>query len=216
MGWVVKQSNRMSDSIKEHHVAYLMDMLYVRYGYTVQRITDMEQQKSGLDVVLEKDGIRYLVDEKAALTRLDGGLKTFAFELASSNNYRGYGWFVNSSSKTEYYALIYLKSSQNSVYKLDSMQCVLLEKANLKGKVIPEIQRYGIHFNNIIDFLLDKGYYQYGKYYFDLNDNMRLVYSANIVPEHPVNVVINKQYLCDNCTQFLSRRWWSDDFQRNP
>lgn len=150
---------------------------------------------AGLDVSLVKNGVWYLVDEKAAITRLDGNLLTFAFELYTSNNVDNIGWFVNKKCKNNYYSLIYLTSFANNIQKIDKIECILLNKDRIFKAVISELNKRNIHFNNILDVMGKISLASNGKKYLRLNKYMKIVYSLNVIPESPINVVVDKQYL---------------------
>ena len=96
---MMKRSDRLRDMQAEIVVSKLTDTVYRENGYMPCWIVDRESQMDGLDVSLVKNGIWYLVDEKAAITRLDGNLSTIAFELYTSNNKDNIGWFVNKKCK---------------------------------------------------------------------------------------------------------------------
>lgn len=192
---MVKCSNRLRDVLAEITVSKLMDTVYRENGYAPCWITDYESQIAGLDVSLLKDGIWYLVDEKAAITRLDGNLSTFAFELYTSNNKNNIGWFVNKNCKNNYYSLIYLTSFANDIQKIDKIECILLNKLKILKEVLFELDKRNIHFNNILDIMNKMPTAQNGKKYLRLNKYMKIVYSLNVVPEKPINVIIDKQHL---------------------
>lgn len=192
---MVKRSDRLRDAQAEIVVSKLMDTVYRENGYAPCWIVDRESQIAGLDVSLVKNGIWYLVDEKAAITRLDGNLSTFAFELYTSNNVDNIGWFVNKKCKNNYYSLIYLTSFTNNIQKIDKIECILLNKDKIFKAVISELNKRNIHFNNILDVMDKIKLAPNGKKYLRLNKYMKIVYSLNVIPEKPINVVVDKQYL---------------------
>lgn len=192
---MVKRSDRLRDMQAEITVSKLMDTVYRENGYMPCWIVDRESQIAGLDVSLVKNDIRYLVDEKAAITRLDGNLSTFAFELYTSNNKDNIGWFVNKKCKNNYYSLIYLTSFANNIQKIDKIECILLNKDRIFKAVKSELDKKNIHFNNILDVMGEISIASNGKKYLRLNRYMKIVYSLNVIPERPINVVIDKQYL---------------------
>ena len=192
---MMKRSDRLRDMQAEIAVSKLMDTVYRENGYMPCWIVDRESQMAGLDVSLVKSGIWYLVDEKAAITRLDGNLSTFAFELYTSNNKDNIGWFVNKKCKNNYYSLIYLTSFANNIQKIDKIECILLNKDRIFKAVKSELDKKNIHFNNILDVMGEIPIASNGKKYLRLNRYMKVVYSLNVIPERPINVVIDKQYL---------------------
>ena len=192
---MMKRSDRLRDMQAEIVVSKLTDTVYRENGYMPCWIVDRESQMDGLDVSLVKNGIWYLVDEKAAITRLDGNLSTFAFELYTSNNKDNIGWFVNKKCKNNYYSLIYLTSFANNIQKIDKIECILLNKDRIFKEVKFELDKKNIHFNNILDVMSEIPIASNGKKYLRLNRYMKIVYSLNVIPEKPINVVIDKQYL---------------------
>lgn len=203
----MKRSNRLRDMQAEIAVSKLMDTVYRENGYMPCWIVDRESQIAGLDVSLVKNGIWYLVDEKAAITRLDGNLSTFAFELYTSNNVDNIGWFINKKCKNNYYSLIYLTSFANSMQKIDKIECILLNKEKIFNRIITELHKRNIHFDNILDVMDSIPLASNGKKYLRLNKDMKIVHSLNVVPECPINVVVNKEYLLDMADDVLIKEF---------
>jgi ABC-type microcin C transport system permease subunit YejB len=73
-------SNRQLDLKQENVIHQYMTMLYDEHGFSVKQPT-REQDISGIDVILNRYGKEYLVDEKAAIKYLTRDLNTFSFEL---------------------------------------------------------------------------------------------------------------------------------------
>lgn len=203
----MKRSNRLRDMQAEIAVSKLMDTVYRENGYMPCWIVDRESQIAGLDVSLVKNGIWYLVDEKAAITRLDGNLSTFAFELYTSNNVDNIGWFVNKKCKNNYYSLIYLTSFANNIQKIDKIECILLNKDRIFNRIVTELHKRNIHFDNILDVMDSVPLASNGKKYLRLNKDMKIVHSLNVVPECLINVVVNKEYLLDMADDVLIKEF---------
>ena len=199
----MRYSNRRSDSISESIVSKLTNSVYLDYGYKPTWINDPWYQLRGIDVVLMKDGIEYTVDEKAAVTRLDGNLNTFAFELYTSNNKGNIGWFVNKNCINNYYSLIYLTSFTNNIREINKIECILLNKYEILHEVKKELNNANIHFNNILSVFDGVERYRNGRKYIYLNKYMKIVYSMDIFPEMPINVLIDKEYLLSLSTDIL-------------
>lgn len=174
-----------------------MDQVYRDYGYTPVYNHDRDTQLRGLDVTLTMNGKTYLVDEKAAITRLDGELKTFAFELYTSNNKDNIGWFVNKNCINDCYSLIYLTSNSNNIKEINRIECILLNKEKIFNIIIKELYKRNIHFNNIINIFDSVKLSPNGKKYIYLNKYMKIVYSLNVIPERPINVIVDKGFLLD-------------------
>jgi hypothetical protein len=71
----------------------------------------------------------------------------------------------------------------------------LLNKDRIFKAVKSELDKKNIHFNNILDVMGEISIASNGKKYLRLNRYMKIVYSLNVIPERPINVVIDKQYL---------------------
>lgn len=188
-------SNRARDCKYESIISNLTNSVYLDYGYNPTWVYDRELQLRGVDVILRKDGVGYIVDEKAAITRLDGLLSTFAFELYTSNNKGNIGWLFNKNCINNYYSLIYLTSLSNNIRKIDRIECVLLNKYKILDIIRAELNKANIHFNNIIEIFKNINTQNNGKKYIRLNKYMKIVYSVNILPERPINILLDKDYL---------------------
>ena len=71
----------------------------------------------------------------------------------------------------------------------------MLNKDRIFKEVKFELDKKNIHFNNILDVMSEIPIASNGKKYLRLNRYMKIVYSLNVIPEKPINVVIDKQYL---------------------
>jgi len=189
-------SNRRRDMQSEEYISGITRKIYSDAGFIVGPRTDIREQYLGVDFSLEVKGEHWLVDEKAAITRLDGRLNTFCFELYSENNKGNIGWLVNRNLITTHYSLIYPKSKTNNIYDLDEIEIILLEKDVIRNQIIDELHKKNIHFNNLVSFMTTFGKDCNGKFYFRLNDTMELVYSYSLFPERPINCIVNKRFLC--------------------
>lgn len=196
-------SNRKSDSRAEQYLSKLTKSAYEGRGYSVERCTDYENQIRGIDWVLRKDGEEWLVDEKAAITRLDGNLQTFAFELYCEKNYNSYGWLINPSSLTTHYSLVYPHSVLGNIYQIDDMQIVLIEKNVVKDYVIAQLHNHNVHFNTI-KYIMEQQNSYHGRHSLFLSKDCKLVYSEYIYPEQPINAIVSKDFLVRNSVDYFS------------
>ena len=73
-----------------------------------KRVTDIKEQKKGIDLTFTQDGIRYVVDEKAQMDYIFNPepLPTFSLELLNGSS-GALGWFINNDLETEYYMFIW-------------------------------------------------------------------------------------------------------------
>lgn len=105
------KSNFLSDLSKEKQLAPLLDFYYKKHlkQYTFRRISNLKEQKQGIDLILEHKTSKNLfyVDEKAQLDYVNESLPTFAFELYyHKKEHQKQGWLFDISKKTHFYALV--------------------------------------------------------------------------------------------------------------
>ena len=105
------KSNFKKDLEKEKKLSSLLDSYYTTKlkHYTFKRITDLNQQYQGVDLIFEhkKKAISYSIDEKAQLDYINENLPTFAFEISYKKDgiIKG-GWLFDKTKKTQFYSLI--------------------------------------------------------------------------------------------------------------
>lgn len=204
-------SRRRHDKDVEQNIAKLLDAIYAENNIDFKRVTDIDEQKAGIDVriVRPEDKHELLVDEKSASTYFQKRLRTFCFELSSENNVNGFGWFApeNDKIKTEYYILAYPyapnKPKDDLLESVDEMEVLFiskkkiwnyLKKQGISGSdfVTSCIINNGIPVNNF-NQPLGPGEEEYKKVY-DFNKDIRFVYSTHLA-EHPLNIIISRYVL---------------------
>lgn len=106
------QDMRAEQRLGEFMDAYFYSKLKSKNGAPISfiRMSDRDSQLKGIDVCIETDGRKMLIDEKASVYYSNAMIPTFAFELDSIQ--RGHtepvqGWFINDELMTEYYMLIW-------------------------------------------------------------------------------------------------------------
>lgn len=185
-----------------------------------QRITDIEEQKKGIDVTYTRDGKKLLIDEKAQMDYIyaDRPLLTFALELLNSSS-GAIGWFVNSELKTQYYMFIWphanrgpltVEKRKNNPLAIDDIEYVyyaLVNKPKLQMEIDKKLnknpKRLLEYARNLAQLklegaekVLDKDGkcigYRYKKDGF--NDDGYLYYTLGKY-EQPVNLVVARDWL---------------------
>jgi hypothetical protein len=105
------KSTFQQDFDKEVLLGKYLDEIYAKKfeapNYKIQRISDINQQYSGVDVILIRDNKEYIIDEKAQLSYLNKTLPTFVFELSylKDESWRE-GWLFDKNKITEIYFLV--------------------------------------------------------------------------------------------------------------
>jgi hypothetical protein len=162
----------------------------------VKRTTALEEQYAGSDIVLSipSKGLNHIiVDEKAQLYYLDGGLPTFAFELNFVNRIgeRKEGWFTDESKKTTHYQLLFITAKENfeKIEEICCVEFVLVERE----KVIKAIKLDLSHLRQKAKLVAQSTEFHQFKqsgtpYYF--------THSAKLA-ESPVNIILRKKLLIE-------------------
>ena len=107
------------DLSKEEALGRFLDKIYQNLfiGYDIQRITNIDLQHKGIDIIISKDEEQFYVDEKAQLDFLNNELPTFAFEISYlKNETENFGWLFDKAKLTQRYFLItgiYLNNPEN-------------------------------------------------------------------------------------------------------
>ena len=105
------QTNFKNDLSKERVLGNFLDKFYKeKYttdGNSFLRISNLELQLDGIDLIINMEGKDFLIDEKAQLDYLNRSLPTFAFEISYLKNRKiKTGWLFHEKKKTDTYFLI--------------------------------------------------------------------------------------------------------------
>ena len=191
----IKKSNRKWDMRAEQIVRSYVSQLYTAHGFEYAYTDMRDMQIGGVDVsLIDVDREQYYVDEKAAISRLDGSLNTFAFEVCTKNNPSHTGWLLNPLAKNTHYGLIYMKSKANDVNQIDKMEVFIVDKDDIINEIDILLSGSGIQMKNL-ENIAKNGRESHGKRYISLAQGAKIVYSENIIPEQPVNILIPKDTL---------------------
>lgn len=136
-------SNFYEDLQKEQILASYLDKIYCELGFDFERVSDLNMQHQGVDIILYHQEKKYYVDEKAQLDYINATLPTFAFEISylKNGNLR-MGWLFDEEKRTEYYFLITaiytnpesdLKQGINSLNIVSVNRKKLIRYLNYKG-----------------------------------------------------------------------------------
>ena len=199
-------SNFESDLSKEATLGVYLDSYYQnifeKSNYTIERVSDINLQHQGVDLILKSGINEYLVDEKAQLDYLNKSLPTFAFELSYLKNKEWrLGWLLDETKITNIYFL---------VTNIHTKQAGNLESGITKIKIT------GIYRDRLITLLESKGLAK--TELIELEKNIRLgeqegkisikelnpktegalYFSKSNKAEQPINLVLKLDYLIKN------------------
>jgi hypothetical protein len=97
-----------NDLAQETILGTFLSNHYAKNNWNTTRIFEKEMQYKGVDVMLEKDGRHFLIDEKAQLHYLNKDLPTFALEINYlKDNVLKDGWLFDTNKLTEIYAFVF-------------------------------------------------------------------------------------------------------------
>jgi hypothetical protein len=97
-----------NDLAQETILGTFLSNHYAKNNWNTTRIFEKEMQYKGVDVMLEKDGRHFLIDEKAQLHYLNKDLPTFALEINYlKDNTLKDGWLFDTNKLTEIYAFVF-------------------------------------------------------------------------------------------------------------
>lgn len=105
----MKLSHFENDLSKENLLGKYLDGIYLKLfdGFTIKRVSDVDEQHRGIDIIIFKDEKEYYIDEKAQLDYLEIDLPTFAFEISYlKNGFQKNGWLFDKTKITDKYFLI--------------------------------------------------------------------------------------------------------------
>lgn len=189
---------RENDMIRERVLSeYLDRKLYSQNIFeNVHRTNAIKDQLSGSDVVfsIPNKGLNNLiVDEKAQLYYLEGGLPTFAFELNFINRSgsRIEGWLTDEGKKTEYYQLLFLTAKKDfeNIDEINKVEYVLVERSKILQAInldLSTLRNKGIEVSQNLDFhqfkILGVPYY--------------FTHSTKLA-ESPVNIILRKEKIIE-------------------
>jgi hypothetical protein len=125
------------DIQQEQILGRFLDDVYLGLGMHFERIADKDLQNKGVDIVVTKDGHRFLADEKAQLDYIGVSMPTFAFEIGGfKEEEHRIGWLFDAKKLTTHYILvtdIFLKEGTEllSTEDIASVRLLWLNRARL-------------------------------------------------------------------------------------
>ncbi len=182
-----------------------LDHIYHSKKLNFSRITDLEQQYRGVDVVFHHNSADYLIDEKAQLHYLNKDLPTFTFELSYVNKHNDIkeGWLFDRSKKTQFYFLvtaIFLKKGKSKLLTQNDIASLKITSVN-REKLISHLHNKGLSRHQLDAYDFDiRNTLSFGKNSIpELNEKRAgLIYYTEHLKERPINLQLRLQYLIDH------------------
>lgn len=197
-------SRRRLDMQAESELAtFLDDYFYSRLINSgeltsAQRITDIETQREGIDVIVSKNSWQALIDEKAQLYYINNGLPTFAFELGFLLDGREtIGWFLNDELRTDRYFLLWPNATTSDLKRLTAKDFTAVYGLMIKKKSVQQyLQGIGLSKEHLLRKLHQlRASGTVGKHPSGNSGVYYYVSDPNLYSESPINLVISKKIL---------------------
>lgn len=189
------------DLSKEEALGRFLDKIYPTLfkGYDIQRISNIDLQHKGIDLILSKEGNEYYIDEKAQLDYLNNELPTFAFEISYlKNGNENSGWLFDKTKDTQRYFLvtgIYLNNPENINEGFKDCNIISVDRI----KLINLLESKGLDFNSTtkINNRIRSCTEEKGIKIKELNPQTegRFYYSKSNKSEQPINLVLYIAFL---------------------
>ena len=208
------QDMKAEQKLGEFMDAYFYSKLKSKNGSALKctRIHGRESQVKGIDICIETEGRRMLIDEKASLYYSNAMIPTFAFEIDWMH--KGViepmqGWFVNDRLRTDYYMLIWpnvkciqrggqwVRKEIRELGKDDFtiIEAMLIEKSDIRAMLAEK----GFTAGYLLEYarkLRQRNRNGDSREEEELADNVKITFSGQLA-EKPINVVIRKELLRD-------------------
>lgn len=189
---------RYSDNQKEKLLMPYFDYVYNHNGCTLfSRNNNQGLQKRGVDVfIYSKQRKILLVDEKCATNYWRGNLKTFAFEIWTTNNVQNNGWFNphNDFYLTTDYNIAWVTASDKDLSKIYSLECMMISKETMWSY----IESIGFTYDKLMKAFSENAQKHIQNERVSLRyqvaPDIQMVQSLHMI-ESPINLVISKKLL---------------------
>ena len=202
-----RENDIMAEYMRLHYYAKLLNKdksPVIDY----QRITDVEEQKRGIDVSYTQNGTKYLIDEKAQMDYIynDEPLPTFSLELLNSSS-GAIGWFINTELKTQYYMFIWPHAERRPL-TVDNIEYVYYALINKEKLQIEVAKKFHKNPSQLLEYARRLTQYKMGakvynkdgkcigyRYKGDGFDDCGYLYYTLSKQERPVNLVVKRSWL---------------------
>jgi len=194
------------DLSKEQTLGKYLDIFYQKKysskNYSFQRISSLEKQLEGIDLIINVAGKDFLIDEKAQLDYLNKSLPTFAFEISFLKNKKiKLGWLFDKQKKTDTYFLITnIQTNENGNLFEGISNCSMT--AVSRKNLIALLEKKGLDEKKIFEYSTSiRQSKKHGKFPIKELDKKKegfFYYSFENKNEQPINLVLYLNFLTAN------------------
>jgi len=196
-------SSFKSDLSQEQILSTYLDKLYAQKNLTFERISDLDRQHQGIDVVMTVNSQEYVIDEKAQLHYINSDLPTFTFELSYlKKSVLKEGWLFDPKKQTDYYFLItsiFLKNNKTALESDNDIETLKITSVNRK-KLIQHLSVLGLNKRRLFDY--DSDFRKKKSFSKNVISELKpslegLIYFTQHLPEKPMNLQLRLNYLIE-------------------
>ena len=187
--------DRGKDLAINRRMSKVMDAIYKMIGWNTWRPNIKDWDKHGLDILLKRPGDdrNLWVDEKSATKYWNRDLQTFACELTTDNNGRGYGWFAKENNDylvTTHLLFVWVRALEEELTHISSLRFLLVDKHDLQTYF--KLETGLASEQETKSFVNSLNWNKYNKC--RLNEHITFA-KSNISPGFPVNALIDRKIL---------------------
>ena len=195
------KSEFRNDLAKEILLGEFLDKIYSESlsNFRIERITDLDLQNKGIDLIIHSKTTSFFIDEKAQLDYLDCDLPTFAFEITYLKNTTEHlGWLLDNNKTTQKYFLITGIYLNHPGYIESGIKNCKITSVD-RPKLVRHLSDKGLDYKNIMDInqSLRKLNHNGAFVTEHLKDKTegRFHFSRLNKAEQPINLVLKLDYL---------------------
>ena len=164
----------------------------------VHRCYNKEQQVKGTDITVSIPSLginKAIIDEKAAITKVNCDLRTFSLELwrKDRRGVGGLGWLMSPDIITEYYLFQWLKADVDDYLDINEHNITEIEVMLVPKKAITDrLKEDGLTYNKVLEVieLISSGK---GVEYLSSYKKEYWFYHSGYLAESPINILMKKE-----------------------
>lgn len=190
---------KKQEKVERSIASFLDKHFYNQSMFTeVHRCYNKKQQVKGTDIIISIPSLglnKAIVDEKAAITKVNWDLKTFSLELwrKDRRGVGGLGWLMSPDIITEYYLFQWLKADVDDYLDINENNITEIEVMLVPKKAITDrLKEDGLTYNKVLEIieLIKSGE---GIEYLSSYKKEYWFYHSGYLVESPINILMKKE-----------------------
>lgn len=190
---------KRQEKVEKSIASFLDKHFYNQSMFTdVHRCYNKEQQVKGTDIIVSIPSLginKAIIDEKAAITKVNCDLRTFSLELwrKDRRGVGGLGWLMSPDIITEYYLFQWLKADVDDYLDINEHNITEIEVMLVPKKAITDrLKEDGLTYNKVLEVieLIKSGR---GVEYLSSYKKEYWFYHSGYLVESPINILMKKE-----------------------